>query len=317
MGDPSFTEDKIQESRDRLVLFVLDLFKEKVQKDHTDMPGETVVPLGVAQETVKDNIEVGETEEDDKMFMMGLMQAGASVPVPVQGYSLEMMMEDFKNKIQEEFLTYVDYCKKINWKELLAKHGTEKYHKLHRDNDVNEQKLNVNPRYTRALFDVVGWWKDTGCKLFPKLAVAALIVLAKATHNGYQERVFSIGTFLDTKQQKRREERHYEMDVLQRINSDLMQEEEYWKEYTAHDPSHSDKEIIEGFFKITDQVKEKQVTGAPAEAKDDDDEEGDSVTRPGGPKRDSDEVSEDASVTADEETDNRGSDSDSDEDSDE
>jgi hypothetical protein len=276
MGDKHFSDEKILESREILVMFVLDLFKNKVAKEHRDLPVEEEPPLGVMDQSTNDGSAahaaedgVDYHEDDDQEFMMGLMKAGTTISLPSQGLTLESMMEDCKKSIEHEFISYIEYCKKINWKETLDKHGTEKYQKLLSDKALNEQKMNINPRYIRSLFDVIGWWRDTGYKLFPRLAVAALIVLAKATHNGFQERVFSIGTFLDSKQQKRREQRHYEMDVLQRINSGLMQEEEYWVEIQATDHNQNDKEILENFFEITDKVQE-QHANQPEESKEDD-----------------------------------------------
>jgi hypothetical protein len=276
MGDKHFSDEKILESRELLVMFVLNLFKKKVEKEHRDLPVEEEPPIGVMGESTNDGSAahaagdgVEYNEDDDQEFMMGLMKAGTTIALPSQGLTLDSMMEDCKKSIEHEFISYIEYCKKINWKETLAKHGTEKYQKLLKDKALNEQKMNINPRYVRYLFDVIGWWRDTGYKLFPRLAVAALIVLAKATHNGYQERVFSIGTFLDSKQQKRRELRHYEMDVLQRINSGLMQEEEYWEEIQATDHDQNDKDILEKFFEITDKVQEQQAKNPPAESKED------------------------------------------------
>ena len=262
MGDQHFTHDKIVEYQELVVQFVMDIFREKVEQEYRDQTGDEEPPLGVVQEDFDHGVPAAAAvapdcegqEDDDEMFMMGLLNAGASVPAQSQGDTLESMMQHLKNNIEKEFQSYVDYCKKINWTEVLSKHGTEKYKKLLKEKQVNEKKMNVNPRYTRSFFDVMGWWRDTGYKLFPKLAVGALIILAKATHNGYQERVFSIGTFLDTKQQKRREARHYEMDVLQRINSGMMQEEEYWEEINSTPDGQNDKEKMESFFALTEEI---------------------------------------------------------------
>lgn len=273
MGDQHFTHAKIVESQELVVEFVMDLFKAKVEQEYRDQTADEQPPLGVVQESLQDGVRAAAAvatdsdgqEDDDEMFLLGLMNAGASVPATSQGDTLENMMEDMRINIEQELQSYVDYCKKINWTEVLSKHGTEKYFKFLKEKQVNEKKMNFNPRYTRSFFDVMGWWRDTGYKLFPKLSVAALIVLAKATHNGYQERVFSIGTFLDTKQQKRREERHYEMDVLQRINSAMLQEEEYWVEIEATPDGRNEKEKMESFFTITEEIQQQQKDNLPAE----------------------------------------------------
>jgi hypothetical protein len=254
-------------------MFVLDLFRHKVIAEYREMAmaGDDGPPLGVAQARAPEAVsemarvagEHADEEDDDQIFLNSLMQAGATVEVPTKGISLETMLEGYKTKILQELNSYQEFCKKIHWTELLQKFGTDKYKKLLKEKKLLEQKLNVNPRYTRSLFDVISWWRDMGSKLFPHLAVAAFIVLAKATHNGYQERVFSIGTFMDTKQQKRREQRHYEMDILTRINSEVMQEDEYWKECME---DQDDKATLESFFKITEEVVEKIASEPTAKA---------------------------------------------------
>ena len=210
MGDDNFTDEKLAATQEKAILFIVGLFKDKVVQQHATKSAKEPVgpPLGVVQHvdaTVPPApasvVAVDGFDEDDEMFLSVLKEAGAVAgSVPAQGMTLESMLEDLKKKVTDEFKSYVEYCKQMVWKEVLAKHGTEKYNKLLGNKTVNEQSLNINPRYTRTMFDVIGWWRFTGHRLFPRLAVAALIVLAKAAHNGYQERVFSIGTFLDTKQ---------------------------------------------------------------------------------------------------------------------
>jgi len=91
-----------------------------------------------------------------------------------------------------------------------------------------------------------------GSRLFPKLTAAVVIILSKASHNGFQERFFSIGTFLDTKQQKKRDKMNYEMDLVQRVNAELMQESDYYSSCAIADEHCSnDKAKVEEFFEWT------------------------------------------------------------------
>ena len=55
---------------------------------------------------------------------------------------------------------------------------------------------------------------------FPKVAVAASIVLGKPYHNGFQERVFSTGTWSDGKLKQRMTSDNLELSVLDKVNSD-------------------------------------------------------------------------------------------------
>jgi hypothetical protein len=72
--------------------------------------------------------------------------------------------------------------------------------------------------YTAKFFDVLQWWKLVGEIKYKELAVVATIFLGKSTHNGFQERVFSRGTYSDTKLRKRLKENNFEMSVLNAFN---------------------------------------------------------------------------------------------------
>ncbi|KAL7580802.1 hypothetical protein ACA910_001079 [Epithemia clementina (nom. ined.)] len=103
---------------------------------------------------------------------------------------------------------------------------------------------------------------------------------------------FSIGTILDTKQQKRRQERHYEMDVLQRINSDLLLDDDFYESMKMKQaPGESEKEKLDGFFKLTEEIQEKHAATAKLK---------DSKTEDVPLESDEDEVSEDVPLQKDE-----------------
>lgn len=264
MGDENFSVSKMEEYNDILIQFVLGHFKDNVILQHGNMSANEELPH-VQQESLVDTWK----DDVDDLFVMGLLRAGANVNVTHHDVSLETMMNDCKKQIQEEFTSYVGFCKKIKWHEILVRYGTEKYEKEVREKTFDPVRCDVSPRYTRTLFDVVGWWSNQGFKLFPKLVVAALIILSKAAHNGFQERVFSIGTFLDTKQQKRREARHYEMDVLQRINNGIMLEEEYSEILKTSTTEENDKAGLQSFFEVTEAIQAIQASKAHNETHDD------------------------------------------------
>jgi hypothetical protein len=260
MGDDNFTDDKMVESRALVVQFVVDLFKEKVVNEHRETyAGDASQALTPTQDNLEDGTMEDPEGDDDLLISLLINKASATVPEPTQAVTLEMVVEDLRKKVEEEMLSYVTFCKNIDWKEMCVKYGTEKHKKLLREQPSEAERCGVNPRLTRTLFDVIGWWRNHGLKLFPRLAVGAFIVLAKVAHNGFQERVFSIGTFLDTKQQKRREERHYEMDVLQRINSDILLEHDEFYASVKKAPGEDEKEQINEFFKFTEEVQDKHV----------------------------------------------------------
>ena len=168
---------------------------------------------------------------------------------------------EFRTKIETELTQYTMYCATVDWNEMITLCPTDKFKKLSKSNEIDVNLIKKkNPRYSRQLFDVIGWWLSVGYKLFPRLSVVANIVLAKAAHNGFQERVFSIGTFMDTKHQKRRIEENYEMDVLQKINSSLLTEDDYYEELdelAKTTPAVTDDvKKIKTFFSVTEEVQE-------------------------------------------------------------
>jgi hypothetical protein len=67
-------------------------------------------------------------------------------------------------------------------------------------------------------FDFLAWWRKVGMLLFPFMAVGAPIILAKPAHNGYQERVFSLGKFCDSPLRNKQTADNFEMRVLDTIN---------------------------------------------------------------------------------------------------
>lgn len=286
LGDDNFNDDNMKVWRKDVIEFIANLFREKVADQTKQGPAELSFDNETRAERRQrllngnNSVQVktepgvarleddGDDDDEEDEFILGMLRAGNHVPInSVAELSSQMMMEDMKKSIEEEIQHYEAYCKQISWPDVLAKHGNDKYKQLVKGKDLKVGKLSVNPRYTRSLFDVMGWWKNFGYSMFPRMAVAASIMLPKAAHNAFQERVFSIGTFLDTKQQKRRTAIHYEMDVLSRINSTWMLGEETY-EAQLKDES-DDKRKVEYFFKLTDELQQVQAEKGVSEETDD------------------------------------------------
>lgn len=78
--------------------------------------------------------------------------------------------------------------------------------------------------YTSQFFDAIQWWKLVGEVKYKELSVLAIMFLGKPMHNGFQERVFSRGTYSDTKLKKRLKEQNFEMSVLNAFNGRNVEE---------------------------------------------------------------------------------------------
>ena len=96
------------------------------------------------------------------------------------------------------------------------------------------------------------WWQKFGKKDFPQLYLGAMLILAKPSHNGFQERIFSLGNYRDSRLTKRRHEDNFEMGVLEHANVAMM---EKFEDYNNHQKSAAKepvevepKNLIESFF---------------------------------------------------------------------
>jgi len=142
--------------------------------------------------------------------------------------TLEDAIDVFHAKVVNELASYDRFWSEVEtdmkWEGMVDEFPTPLAISLKSSKMIDVEKMGCNPRYLQTLFDVMKWWTVHGAKLYPKLAVAAVIILAKAAHNGFQERVFSIGAFLDTKQKQQLTKVHYEMDSLFRCNRGIMLE---------------------------------------------------------------------------------------------
>ena len=108
----------------------------------------------------------------------------------------------------------------------------------------------IAKRLEMVPIDVFGWWKNVGMLRFPKIAVAASILLAKPFHNGYQERIFSRGTFTDNILRKRLREEQYEMRVLEGLTRHKITGlfNSIVKDAGGETPVASDARVVQEFF---------------------------------------------------------------------
>jgi hypothetical protein len=128
---------------------------------------------------------------------------------------------DFRQRISRMMEEYRSHCANMHMVTWLDEHGNEAYH-LEKEKNQAELEYCINivkhPEYASKYFDVLTWWKVEGSKKFKELSLAANIFLGKPTHNGFQERVFSRGVYLDGKLKKRLKEENFEMSVLNSFN---------------------------------------------------------------------------------------------------
>jgi predicted HNH restriction endonuclease len=112
-----------------------------------------------------------------------------------------------KECLHLDLIEYVKQYKNNNY-DLITDNGTS----------INTEKINrIDLAYITKLTSVSNFWKENNSK-YKDLSIAAGIVLGKPTHNAFQERVFSRGTYTDTSLKKRLKETSFEMSVLNAVN---------------------------------------------------------------------------------------------------
>ena len=134
--------------------------------------------------------------------------------------SLDKKKQELFTKINKKMEEYREESGELDVLKWLNEHGNELYQSLKdKKNGIDFKKIKEHDViYISNIFDVLEWWKIKE-KTYPELAVGACIVLGKPTHNAFQERVFSRGTYTDTKLRKQLKEESFEMSVLNAVNS--------------------------------------------------------------------------------------------------
>jgi hypothetical protein len=134
---------------------------------------------------------------------------------------------DLEEIILEEFIAYRQECAALDIHKYIVKYPSKKYLQMMEKNQtIDEKKISpsfMDIPYITSLSDVTLFWKEMQSK-YCHLSTAALIFLGKPTHNAFQERVFSRGTYTDTKLKKKLTETSFEISVLNAVNNKQLQD---------------------------------------------------------------------------------------------
>jgi hypothetical protein len=170
----------------------------------------------------------------------------------VDTVNADKLFEELKDRVKAQLKKYREFWNNdnLNMVTILDEYGNERYKLDKKRNKINYTMITLvnDAAYVGKYFDVMGWWMANN-KLYPELAVRACLVLGKPTHNGFQERVFSRGTYQDTKLKKRLKEENFEMSVLNAINNRKVQNlkgiMDLGLESLLNEISDADKEIVQ------------------------------------------------------------------------
>jgi len=246
--DKNFREQKVIQISELTVRTLLDFYRETLQEKSEKGRKEN--------NSAETTDAVDSSADDDDWFMNAMQKSEDNMKNnDDRNKTYDELVARFRSEIEAELQDFCDYCKKMKMNEVLEICGNEAYfHDKQKGTLKNTHLLNVAKDY----FDVIKFWKMIGCDKWNKLNILALIVLSKPSHNAYQERVFSMGTFKDSRLQKRRLEHHFEMAVLDRVNADFIGSKIY--EETLNSINKEDgngKTLVEHFFVPTDGVADR------------------------------------------------------------
>lgn len=216
----NFTTDSIDKYFNDVVEFIFNKYSKSIEDNY-------VRPIrdddNVRQDLGPKPKDGEPCEIDDYTLMLykQLQEDQVEVTLETETLMLDTQLTDLKDHITENMKQYRKDCEKMDMMSWLDEHGNKKY-ELEKKNNPNLLFIKIvqgtDAGYTSRFFDVLQWWKIVGENKYGELAVAASIFLGKPSHNGFQERVFSRGTYTDTKLKKRLKEENFEMSVLNAFN---------------------------------------------------------------------------------------------------
>lgn len=185
----------------------------------------------------------------DKVFMEHFMQLKQQVKKSIVSDNQELAEERYKRilseKIKKQMKQYREYCANMDVIGWLDTNGNVSYRnekELENKCGIKKMHLRINQYYdvkcASEYFDVLVWWKKFGIHHYPEIGTMASLFLGKPLNNAFQERVFSRGTYSDTKLKRQTKEHNFEMNVLNSFNAKAIVEfdkqtksEKCWLDY--------------------------------------------------------------------------------------
>lgn len=204
---------------DRTVDFILDIHAKKIEDEFDRMQEGNRTAFADDRNNSQSPLQTqaNHPTPTNDFYESLVRKAGKTKDAEVQVVPTVLMARaNFKERVVKELQAFQFYCKGMDVKEELRTYcGTELFHNLHQQNKIS---YGQDPKAYQKLFCLLSWWKIVGAPKFKLLAPAAAIIYGKPSHNAFQERVFSSGTWKDSRLKKRRKEKTFEMEVLESVN---------------------------------------------------------------------------------------------------
>ena len=137
-----------KEMSDQVVLFVTELFREKVELQHASIVEKSRVSEcndGEASSSHKDSSSSypQTVDDDDELFMTALNMAGQEVVEQDGNTTLESHMDMFKKEVALEVKEFESFCQAIDWKSMVTNFPTAKTCVLTKNKEVGFDEANI------------------------------------------------------------------------------------------------------------------------------------------------------------------------------
>jgi hypothetical protein len=237
MDKINFNEDKLDSIESAMIDYLYDLHKGVVWEDSEldedkDSSGNGQPQL--KKQKVKNcwEIEMSDAPEEKDALMKSLYEEirADTNKEKKSKRNYETIVETRKVKLTQtlklQVSSYIRYCKEMDIVSILEEFGNVEYRTDEKRKVIDLKKLSYykDALYANQYFDILVWWNVYGRNNFPLLTPGASIILGKPTHNAFQERVFSRGTYADSNLKKSMKENNFEMAVLNSLNCHKMDE---------------------------------------------------------------------------------------------
>jgi hypothetical protein len=229
--DPvNFDDDSIKVYYDNTIDWIFELFENSVLEDPSDLilseEGTTVNRSRNDNRYRKEVALVDDDCDDQQIELYSLVKQRKQTEnstVATNQETVERKRKELRIKIKNSMEAYQKECINMDMLDYLDVNGNELFKMMEKQKLIDYKKILEweDALYISKFFDATKWWKDHDSK-YPELALAATIMLGKPTHNAFQERVFSRGTYSDTKLRKRLKEEYFEMSVMNAINGTMI-----------------------------------------------------------------------------------------------
>ena len=220
----NFSNNNLDSIKLTVIEYLCDLFKNITIKENEVENIDVIMDDVEKKESNVETMDCTSFEYDDdfdpcaEIYEQVLQEEKAMEEIENKN-SVETLQEkkkrELRERITEQVETYSKYCAKIDVESFLKLYGNDEYdenlkiYELKLKNCKNEletlklkkgqNKKMKDASFVSNMFNIMKWWNDFGDKNYKEMSCGASILFGKPTHNGFQERVFSRGTYADCK----------------------------------------------------------------------------------------------------------------------